>query len=168
MTKVQLTIKYSIYIGIFYVLTSLTLYFFGINYFTESKNVFLSSLPLMSVMLTLVFSMKDFQNKFGYLNLKNYFAYSFLCGIWASIILAVFFVIFSTKLAPETIEILKKIIFELYKNYLPEQQLNVMVEKMNSPILLFFSSFIGNTINFAIFSFFFALFNSLTSKNKKQ
>lgn len=145
------SLRWGIIIGVLSIIVVLLLYGLGLE---NSKS--LSSVMLIATLALIIYSNVHYRNKKlnGYISFGKSFSHGLLVALFAGIIVALFYYIFYTYIAPESLEKLKEAALErayetLEQMNIPEDQIDMqqsVAARFMTPTWMALSVILNNTL----------------------
>lgn len=157
-------VKYASIIAILVIANSYILYLNGINEYTNTNPKFIYNLKVIIIGTGIYIALNNLS--YRVLRVKfsfgRYILYGLIMGIFYGILISFYFVVYVKKMAPETLtyylNLYDTVQIPKSMNIDPEYVKEMAKQMLQSPIVLFFSNFIGEVVSFVLYSLLFGVF----------
>ncbi len=162
---------YGAIISVLVIANSYILYLNGVNEYTNTQPSFFQNLRVFILGMGIFFAIKHLTEKIliRKISFGQYLLFGSLIGVFYGIIDSFYFVIFAKYIEPGTLQSLINISKEQYKMLqLPTNQLDMMVQMINKPIVLFFTNIFSDILITFFYTLFFAILYVIMNNIKKR
>lgn len=162
---------YGAIIAVLVVANSYILFLNGVNEYTNVQPTFFQNLRVFILGTGIFFSIKHLSEKILKIKVSfgKFLLYGLLIGLFFGIIDSFYFVIFAKYIDPSTLDSLIEITKEQYAKFqIPLNDLDLMAQMMNKPIVLFFTNIFSDIVLSFVYTLFFAALNMIMNILKKQ